>query len=50
MGKLIYDGESVYELDEECVQKKKEQERNVPKEKETQKSSARRIANDKNLI
>lgn len=27
MGKLIYDGDSVYELDEECLRKKEEQER-----------------------
>ena len=27
MGKLIYDGESVYELDEECLRKKEEQEK-----------------------
>lgn len=27
MGKLIYDGDSVYELDEECLRKREEQER-----------------------
>ena len=33
MGKLIIDGNQVYELDEECI-KQKENERNQSKEKE----------------
>lgn len=27
MGKLVYDGKSVYEIDEDCLRKKEEQER-----------------------
>lgn len=38
MGKLIYDGESVYELDEECLKKKEELERK--KEMEWQNTKA----------
>ena len=27
MGKLVYDGKSVYEIDEDCLRKKEERER-----------------------
>lgn len=45
MGRLIYDGDSVYELDEECLKKKEEQERE--KEMEWQKKAARRDQKEK---
>ena len=40
MGKLIYDGESVYELDEECLREKEKKEKE--KEMQWQKEKQRR--------
>lgn len=39
MGKLIYDGKSVYEIDEECMRKKEECERQ--KEMQWQKKNSK---------
>lgn len=47
MGKLIYDGDSVYELDEECLRKKEEQERK--KEMEWQRNRSRIGSRDRSL-
>lgn len=33
MGRLIIDGDKVYELDEECMQKKQEEEKRKEKQK-----------------
>lgn len=38
MGKLVYDGKSVYEIDEDCLRKKEERERQ--KEMEWQKKES----------
>lgn len=43
MGKLVYDGESVYEIDEECLRKKEEQERQ--KEMQWQKKGSEKNKN-----
>ncbi len=34
MGKLVIDGNSVYEIDEECIRKKEEQEKQRNRKKE----------------
>lgn len=37
MGKLIIDGNSVYEIDEECIRKKEEQRQKEKSQKENKK-------------
>lgn len=44
MGKLIYDGESVYELDEACMRKKEQQKQ---KEQQRQRESGNGYHNQK---
>mgnify|MGYP006993848852 CR=1 FL=1 len=45
MGRLIIDGSQVYEIDEECIRKKKEQERKrkTEAEKDRRRSGKRRM-------
>lgn len=38
MGKLVYDGKSVYEIDEDCLRKKEERERQKEMEWQRKKS------------
>lgn len=43
MGKLVYDGKSVYEIDEDCLRKKEERERQ--KEMEWQRKESEKNKN-----
>ncbi len=38
MGKLVIDGNSVYELDDECIRKKRDQEHEREKERKAKES------------
>lgn len=45
MRRIIYDGDSFYELDEECMKKKKEKERETEQQKSGDRSRKNRQKN-----
>lgn len=49
MRRLIYDGDSVYEIDPDCLKKKEELERKKEMEWQNQRSSADHAAKEKKI-
>lgn len=47
VGRLVIDGNSVYEIDEECVRRKERQERNQPDRQESMEPYPRRRSEKK---